>query len=61
MGYDFEIKYKKGVKNVVVDALSRRMEDDSLLVISNVVCSFVGKISQAQIENEEIQRIIHEL
>ena len=27
MGYDFEIVYKKGEKNVVVDALSRKDED----------------------------------
>ena len=27
MGYEFEIFYKKGNKNVVVDALSRKDED----------------------------------
>jgi hypothetical protein len=27
LGYDFEIVYKKGKKNVVVDALSRKDED----------------------------------
>ena len=27
LGYDFEIIYKKGKKNVVVDALSRNDED----------------------------------
>ena len=27
LGYDFEIIYKKGKKNVVVDALSRKDED----------------------------------
>ena len=30
-GYDFEIIYKKGKKNVVVDALSRKDEDVKVL------------------------------
>lgn len=31
-GYDFEIIYKKGKKNVVVDALSRKYEDVEVLL-----------------------------
>jgi hypothetical protein len=30
-GYDYEIIYKKGNENVVVDALSRKYEEDSSL------------------------------
>ena len=38
LGYDFEIIYKKGKQNVVVDALSRKDEDVEtfLYVISNI-------------------------
>jgi len=31
LGYDYEIVYKKGKENVVVDALSRKFEDDGSL------------------------------
>ena len=32
LGYDFEIIYKKGKKNVVVNALSRKDEDVEALL-----------------------------
>jgi hypothetical protein len=31
MGYDYEIIYKKGKENVVVDALSKQLEKDGYL------------------------------
>jgi hypothetical protein len=35
LGYDYEIIYKKGKENIVVDALSRQFEEDgSLLSLS---------------------------
>jgi hypothetical protein len=30
LGYDYEIIYKKGKDNIVVDALSRQHEEDGL-------------------------------
>ena len=32
LGYDFEIIYKKGKKNVVTDALSKKYEDVEALI-----------------------------
>ena len=38
LGYDFEIIYKKGKKNVVVDALSRKDEDvEALLCAISII------------------------
>ena len=34
LGYDFEIIYRKGKQNVVVDALSRKGEDVEALLCS---------------------------
>ena len=34
LGYEFEIIYKKGKQNVVVDALSRKDEDVEALLFS---------------------------
>ena len=36
-GYDYEIIYKKGKENVVVDALSRKYEEGSLFFLSIVL------------------------
>jgi hypothetical protein len=37
-GYDYEIIYKKGKENVIVDALSRKYEDEgSLFYLSFIV------------------------
>ena len=38
LGYDFEIIYKKGKQNVVVDALSRKEEDiEGLLCVISIL------------------------
>ena len=38
LGYDFEIIYKKGKKNVVVNALSKKYEDvDALLYAISII------------------------
>jgi hypothetical protein len=38
-GYDYEIIYKKGKDNVVVDALSRKYEDEGCFFFSLLHCT----------------------
>jgi hypothetical protein len=43
-GYDYEIIYKKGKENVVVDALSRKYEEEgSLFALSLLVLNWLLK------------------
>jgi hypothetical protein len=46
-GYDYEIVYKKGKENVVVDALSRKYEDEeSLFSLSFIVAGWLQVVQQ---------------
>jgi hypothetical protein len=46
-GYGYEIIYKKGKDNVVVDALSRKYEDDrSLFYLSFIVPDWLQDVRQ---------------
>jgi hypothetical protein len=45
LGYDYEIIYKKGKENVVVDALSRKYEEEgSLFLLSFTVYDWVNEV-----------------
>ena len=63
LGYDFEIIYKKGKQNVVVDALSRKDEDvESLLyAISILQPKWITKARDEWKNNEEVWTLIHKL
>jgi hypothetical protein len=46
-GYDYEIIYKKGKENVVVDVISRKYEDKgSLFSLSFIVADWLQSIHQ---------------
>jgi hypothetical protein len=46
-GYDYEILYKKGKENVVVDALSRKYQEDmSLFSLSFIVTDSLQEVFQ---------------
>ena len=40
LGYEFEIIYKKGKQNVVVDALSRKKDDTKELLCATSIMQF---------------------
>lgn len=63
MGYDYEIMYKKGSENVVVDALSRVRSGAELLQISVNTWSSVlyEEIKQAWTSDPELQALILQL
>lgn len=44
LGYDYEINYKKGKENVMVDALSRKYEEEgSLFALSLPVTNWIAE------------------
>ena len=63
LGYDFEIIYKKGKCNVVVDALSRKEEEieGSLCVISIPQCDWVEEARAEWKQDQEVCKIIQKL
>jgi hypothetical protein len=64
-GYDYEIIYKKGKENVVVDALSRKYEEEeSLFSISFIVANLIanclpGMVAKSQ-NFQPIQKMQHD-
>ncbi|KAJ7960249.1 Ty3/gypsy retrotransposon protein [Quillaja saponaria] len=62
MGFDYEICYKKGSRNVVANALSRRDEPQLCVVYTTTVQSeLLQKIKQSWEQDEKLQKIIKEL
>eukprot|EP00253_Pinus_taeda_P031067 PITA_31067 len=62
-GYDFEIIYKKGKKNVVVDALSRKDEyvEALLCAISIIQPDWINKAMEEWKNDEEVWALIQKL
>ena len=63
LGYDFEIIYKKGKKNVVYDALSRKDEDvESLLYAFSILqLEWIIEVRDEWKNDEEMWTLIHKL
>ena len=61
-GYDYEIIYKKGKDNVVVDALSRKYEDDdSLFSLSFIVLDWLQAVRQEWLHDPKSLHLIQQL
>jgi hypothetical protein len=61
-GYDYEIIYKKGKENVVVDALSRKYEEDgSLFSLSFIVTDWLQEVHQEWLQDPKLSRLIQTL
>ena len=63
LGYDLQIIYKKGKKNVVVDALARKDEDVQafLCVISILQPEWIAEARDEWKNGEEVWTLIHKL
>jgi hypothetical protein len=61
-GYDYEIIYKKGKENVVVDALSHKYEDEgSLFSLSFIVPNWLQAIHQEWLQDPKSSQLIQKL
>jgi hypothetical protein len=61
-GYDYEIIYKKGKDNFMVDALSRKYEDEgSLFSLSFIVPDWLQAMRQEWLQDPKISHPIQQL
>jgi hypothetical protein len=61
-GYDYEIIYKKGKENVVVDALSPKYEEDrSLFSLSFIVPDWLQDVRHEWLQDPNISSLLHQL
>jgi hypothetical protein len=61
-GYDYEIIYKKGKDNVVVDALSRKYEDEeSIFSLSFIVPDWLQVVHQEWLHDPKSSHLIQQL
>ena len=60
LGYDYEIVYKKGSENIVVDALSRKEMQGQLfaLVATNVTSGLLQQIEDSWLTDEKLAKLI---
>lgn len=56
LGLDYEIQYKKGQENIVVDSLSRLHEDNSQLqVISSYIPTWMAEVQQSLLNDPQLK------
>ena len=63
LGYEFEINYKKGKKNVVADAISRKAKDVQALLyfISTLQPEWIAEARDEWKNDKEVWTLIHKL
>jgi len=62
LGYDYEIIYKKGKENIVVDAFSQQHEEeDSLFALSLPIMDWIEEVCQEWLTHPTMSMIIHRL
>ena len=62
LGYDYEIVYKKGKENSVVDALSRQFEEEStLLAISLPIPEWIEETHREWFSHPRLSQLISQL
>jgi hypothetical protein len=61
LGYDYEIVYKKGAKNLVANALSRIPEHSKVFAISIPACATLDHIKKEQQKDPELKKVIQKL
>jgi hypothetical protein len=60
--FDFDILYKKGKENLVVDGLSRKLDNDATLcAISIIILEWISEVQTEYIKNPEMRRLIEEV
>lgn len=58
LGYDFVVDYKKGSKNRVADALSRKEDEISLALISIPSVEWLVEIKQGYDKDPDLQELV---
>ena len=62
MGYDYEITYKKGKDNLLVDSLSRTFDDHaSLSTISMPIPNWLQSVQHGYVNDSSLSQIIQQL
>ena len=58
MGYDFQVEYRKGVENVVANALSIKEEKVELAAISTPIPRWLDTIKEEVLTNSKLQHLV---
>jgi hypothetical protein len=61
LGLTYKVVYKKGSENTVVDALSRRDSDESLMVISSASPQWLSQLLSSYAGNAQAEQILTKL